>query len=89
MKKNIIKTILLLILTLLIIEITYLYTNPNIAVLCYHNIATPTEKANFPEEADWTITTDNFKELLDYLKSNNYKTREFDSFEIKKSLKAL
>ncbi len=80
MKKNIIKTILLLILTLLIIEITYLYTNPNIAVLCYHNIATPTEKANFPEEADWTITTDNFKEQLDYLKNNNYKTLTMDEF---------
>ena len=71
-KKNILITILLLILILSIITLTYLYKNPKIPVLCYHNIATQDEKANYPEESDWTITTDNFKEHLDYLKNNNY-----------------
>ena len=79
-KKNILIILLLLILTLSIITLTYLYKNPKIPVLCYHNIATSTEKANYPEESDWTITTDNFKEHLDYLKNNNYKTLTMDEF---------
>lgn len=79
-KKNILITILLLILILSIITLTYLYKNPKIPVLCYHNIATQDEKANYPEESDWTITTDNFKEHLDYLKNNNYKTLTMDEF---------
>lgn len=78
--KNILKTIILLLLISLIITLTYLYKNPKIAVLCYHNIATKEEKENFPEESDWTITTDNFKEQLDYLKRNNYKTLTMDEF---------
>lgn len=79
-KKNILKTIFLIILILLILTLTYLYKNPKIPVLCYHNIATQDEKANYPEESDWTITTDNFKEHLDYLKNNNYKTLTMDEF---------
>ncbi|MFR2196850.1 MAG: polysaccharide deacetylase family protein [Clostridia bacterium] len=79
-QKNILITILLLILILSIITLTYLYKNPKIPVLCYHNIATQNEKANYPEESDWTITTDNFKEHLDYLKNNNYKTLTMDEF---------
>lgn len=79
-KKNILITIFLLILILSIITLTYLYKNPKIPVLCYHNIATQNEKANYPEESDWTITTDNFKEHLDYLKNNNYKTLTMDEF---------
>ena len=79
-KKNILITILLLILILSLITLTYLYKNPKIPVLCYHNIATQNEKANYPEESDWTITTDNFKEHLDYLKNNNYKTLTMDEF---------
>ena len=79
-KNNILITILLLILILSIITLTYLYKNPKIPVLCYHNIATQDEKANYPEESDWTITTDNFKEHLDYLKNNNYKTLTMDEF---------
>ena len=79
-KKNILITILLLILILSIITLTYLYKNPKIPVLCYHNIATQNKKENYPEESDWTITTDNFKEHLDYLKNNNYKTLTMDEF---------
>ena len=79
-KNNILITILLFILILSIITLTYLYKNPKIPVLCYHNIATQNEKANYPEESDWTITTDNFKEHLDYLKNNNYKTLTMDEF---------
>lgn len=79
-KKNILITILLIILILSIITLTYLYKNPKIPVLCYHNIATQNEKENYPEESDWTITTDNFKEHLDYLKNNNYKTLTMDEF---------
>ena len=78
--KNILKILISLLLISLIITITYIYKNPKIAVLCYHNIATVEEKENFPEESDWTITTDNFKEQLDYLKRNNYKTLTMDEF---------
>lgn len=78
--KTIFKTVLFLILVECIITITYLYKNPNIAVLCYHNIATQEEKQQFPEEADWTITVDNFKEQLEYLKNNHYKTLTMEEF---------
>ena len=59
--KNIIKTLILLILILVVILLFSLYKSPKIAVLCYHNIATQEEKEQFPDEKDWTITTDNFK----------------------------
>ena len=72
--KNILKTFILLFLILAILTLTYLYKNPKIAVLCYHNIATDEEKQSFPDEADWTISVDNFKEQLEYLKKHNYKT---------------
>lgn len=78
--KNILKTLFLLAIALVVIYITYLYKNPNIAVLCYHNIATEDEKNNYSDEADWTITSDNFKEHLDYLRKNNYKTLTMDEF---------
>ena len=78
--KNIVKSMLLLSLIILVFVVLYLYKNPKIAVICYHNIATQDEKNNFPDESDWTITTDNFKEQLDYLKNNNYKTLTMDEF---------
>lgn len=79
-RNNILKTLLFLILIITTITITYLYKNPKIPVLCYHNISTSKEKQNFPEEADWTITTDNFIEQLNYLKNNNYKTLTMEEF---------
>ena len=78
--KNIVKSMLLLSLIILVFVVLYLYKNPKIAEICYHNIATQDEKNNFPDESDWTITTDNFKEQLDYLKNNNYKTLTMDEF---------
>ena len=78
--KNIFKIVIFLIFVVLIFTLTYLYKNPKIAVLCYHNLATQQEKQNFPEEADWTITIDNFKQQLEYLKKNNYKTLTMDEF---------
>ena len=78
--KNILRTFILLFLILAILTLTYLYKNPKIAVLCYHNIATDEEKQSFPDEADWTISVDNFKEQLEYLKKHNYKTLSMDEF---------
>lgn len=77
---KLLKPFLITILLILITSIFYCYKNPKIAVLCYHNIATSEEKQNFPDEADWTITTDNFKEQLDYLKKMNYKTLTMNEF---------
>ena len=57
-----------------------MFKNPKIAVLCYHNIGTAEEKENFPDEKDWVITVENFREHLDYLKENNYKTLTMDEF---------
>ncbi len=57
---------------------TYIKLNPKIAVLCYHNVATAEEKANYPEENDWTITVDNFEEQLKYLQKHGYKTLTTD-----------
>lgn len=78
--KNILKSLFFMIIVLLVIIIANIYKNPNIAVLCYHNIATQEEKSSFPDEANWTITTDNFKKHLDYLKKHNYKTLTMDEF---------
>ena len=80
MLKNILKSIVLLFLILLCLYLIYIYQNPKIAVLCYHNIGTAEEKENFPEEKDWVITVDNFKEHLDYLKEHNYKTLTMEEF---------
>ena len=78
-----VKTILviLILLILLVSLILYvLYRESKVAVLCYHNIATQTEKDNFPEEQRWTIDVNNFKEQMEYLYKNNYKTLTLDEF---------
>lgn len=73
MKKVVLIIILLLMIITTIVAI-YLYKEPKISVLCYHNVATSEEKANFPEEKDWIIEVNNFEEHLKYLKKHNYKT---------------
>lgn len=78
--KNFFKVLVILFLIILIIHIVYVFCKSKIAVLCYHNLATIEEKSNFPEEADWTITVDNFKEHLEYLKKHNYKTLSMEEF---------
>lgn len=73
--------VILIVLILLVSLILYLlYKEPKVAVLCYHNIATQAEKENFPEEIKWTIDVDNFKEQMEYLYKNNYKTLTLDEF---------
>lgn len=79
-KKIFFKLLLLLIFIVAVVTIIYLYKNPKIPVLCYHNISTAEEKQNFPDETDWTITTENFEEHLKYLKKHNYKTLTMDEF---------
>lgn len=81
MKKKI-KTILLVIILIVIaiIGILYFKNKDTVAVLCYHNIATAEEKANFPEESDWVIDVENFEEQLKYLKKHNYKTLTMEEF---------
>ena len=78
--KNLVKALLLLFLAVIILYSTYLYKNPKIAVLCYHNIGTLEEKEKFPDEKDWVIDVNNFKEHLDYLKENNYRTLTMEEF---------
>lgn len=56
------------------------WSNPKVAVLCYHNIATSEEIENFPEEKDWLIEVNNFEEQLKYLAKHNYKTLTTDEF---------
>ena len=82
MKKGIILIMFLFTFVLLFFLVlnTYLNNTSKIAVLCYHNIALDREKSNFPDEADWTITIDNFREHLDFLKKHNYKTLTMDEF---------
>lgn len=58
----------------------YIKTNPKVAVLCYHNIATEEEKENFPDEKDWIITVQNFEEQLQYLQKAGYKTLTTQEF---------
>ena len=78
--RRVLKTFLFIIIILFIGFFIYLYNNPNIPVLCYHNIATAEEKAAFPDETDWTITVDNFEEHLKYLKKHKFKTLTMDEF---------
>ena len=75
MKKKI--TIILIIICILFVFISgiiYIRNKEKIPVLCYHNLATAEEKANFESEKDWTIDVQNFEEQLKYLKKHNYKT---------------
>ena len=73
---SILATIIFAILSFII----YIKTNPKVAVLCYHNIATSEEKTNFPDESDWTITVENFEEQLKYLQKAGYKTLTTQEF---------
>lgn len=71
------KKITLIIASLIIIIgiiLFFLYKEPKVSVLCYHNVSTMEEKMNFPEEKDWIIDVQNFEEHLKYLKEHNYKT---------------
>ena len=78
--KKIVISILLIFVIISILLLIYIYKNPKIPVLCYHNIGTTEEKKNFPDEKDWVITVNNFREHLDYLKENNYKTLTMEEF---------
>lgn len=62
------------ILIIITLGLVYIKLNPKVAVLCYHNIAVQEEMQKFPEEKDWTISVDNFKKQLEYLKKHSYKT---------------
>ena len=62
MKKKI--TIILIIICILFVFISgiiYIRNKEKIPVLCYHNLATAEEKANFESEKDWTIDVQNFE----------------------------
>lgn len=72
--------IIVLAIVLLIYGILYYRNKDKVPVLCYHNIATAEEKANFPEESEFTIDVKNFEAHLKYLKINNYKTLTMDEF---------
>ena len=81
MKKKI--TIILIIICILFVFISgiiYIRNKEKIPVLCYHNLATSEEKANFESEKDWTIDVQNFEEQLKYLKKHNYKTLTMKEF---------
>lgn len=80
MKKKIILGIIVALILTSIIYVTYIINNPKIAVLCYHNIGRPEEKANFPQEQEWTIDVENFEEQLKMLEKNNYKTLTLEEF---------
>lgn len=79
MKKTIIVIAIVILLILLAIGI-YIWNNPRVAVLCYHNIATLEEIEKFPEEKDWLIEVNNFEEQLKYLAKHNYKTLTTEEF---------
>ena len=81
MKKKI--TIILIIICILFVFISgiiYIRNKEKIPVLCYHNLATAEEKANFESEKDWTIDVQNFEEQLKYFKKHNYKTLTMKEF---------
>ena len=83
-KKIIIFSTIGIILLILIAICCFIFFDKNhkVAVLCYHNLATAEEIANFPDEKDWVIDVNNFEEQLKYLKDHNYKTLTID--ELKK-----
>ncbi len=83
MKKNVIIFSTIGIILLILIGICcfiFFDENHKVAVLCYHNLATEEEIANFPDEKDWVIDVNNFEEQLKYLKDHNYKTLTIDEF---------
>lgn len=63
-----------------IISIFYMYNEPKISVLCYHNVITKEEKEKLPEDALWSITVENFEEEMRYLHEHHYKTLTMDEF---------
>ena len=79
-KKVTIILIIICILFALISSIIYIRNKGKIPVLCYHNLATTEEKANFESEKDWTIDIQNFEEQLKYFKKHNYKTLTMEEF---------
>lgn len=72
--------VILIILLIVAISVFFLYRDPKVAVLCYHNIGTKEEKQNFPEEQPWIIEVSNFEEQLKYLKEHKYKTLTLEEF---------
>lgn len=72
--KKVILIIGVILILAILMGLIYIKINPKVAVLCYHNVATLEEMQHFPEEADWTISVNNFEEQLQYLSKHNYKT---------------
>lgn len=73
-------SIVVILIFLLFIYLVYIKINPKISVLCYHNVATEEERANYLEESDWIITVENFEEQLRYLQKHGYKTLTTQEF---------
>lgn len=72
--------IVIVFLVVITISGIFIWMNPKVAVLCYHNIATLEEIEKFPEEKDWLIEVNNFEEQLKYLAKHNYKTLTTEEF---------
>lgn len=81
MKKNILKLVGIIFILGIILTTTaivYLYHEPKIAVLSYHNVAT--NKKSLSEKNLWCISVENFEEEMKYLHDHHYKTLTMDEF---------
>ena len=79
-KRGIILIVALLIVLVALYVAVFHSKNHKVAVLCYHNLATKEEMANFQDEKDWTIDVTNFEKQLQYLQKQHYKTLTMDEF---------
>ena len=55
----------------------YVYSEPKIPILSYHNVI---KKEEIKEESLWTISAENFEEEMKYLHDTNYKTLTMEEF---------
>lgn len=67
---------------LAIVEAFLLFgTEQKVAVLTYHNFATPEERKNFQSDAGMITDTKHFEEQMKFLKDNHFKTLTMEEFK--------
>lgn len=79
-KLKVLLIVLLIIILIASISIFFIYREPKVPVLCYHNVVSKEEQDNNPDSKLWNISVDNFEEEMKYLYDNNYKTLTMEEF---------
>lgn len=71
---------LIILIIISIIAIKFIYNEPKVTVLCYHNIVTQEDSDADANEKNWAISVENFEQEMKFLHDFNFKTLTLEEF---------